>query len=81
MSAQSLSRFREELAIDADLLERVARTRTAEELVSLANDYGFTIDIGDIRGLRPAGEMSEEELEAVAGGTTFLSWLGLSGPS
>ena len=60
------------------LEEFAAGTGTPEELIAYGREKGFTFDEGDMQAvgkniLEPSDELSDEELELAAGGTTLAA--------
>lgn len=74
MSSKSFSAFRTKLATDATLRDEVARALgsdgTPEALVEFAKARGYDFDPGEVRSAFE--QLSDEELDAVAGGTAIL---------
>lgn len=70
MSAGQWDALRAACQQDSDLQQALAGAQSAEELVAIANQRGFTIGIEDLSFGDPGnGELSEAELEAASGGT------------
>jgi predicted ribosomally synthesized peptide with nif11-like leader len=71
MSTQALSDFKKKLSQDEGLREAIATAHggkepTVEQLVAFAHARGFDFTADEL------SELNEEELDAVAGGTTLL---------
>ena len=84
MSVENVKNFYAKVNEDESLqqqLKELARTSAEEStqaLIQLANEQGFSFDNNDLeaffaetaKNLSPTGELSEAELDAVAGGNT-----------
>lgn len=72
MSSSNAEKFFEKLGSDADLLKRVRDAQTMDDIVQIGSDLGldFTAEEFTAVGNAPAGEveLTDDELEAVAGG-------------
>lgn len=78
MAANDLHAFYEKVAGDEDLqgkLKVIAERQKAiyDDIVQLGADAGFTFTVQEVREatLAPPGELSKEDLEAIAGGGIF----------
>ena len=72
MSAEEIKRFNEAVTSDGALQEEVKKVGTSlEDLVTLANGKGFDFTLAELKELAASkeGELSEEQLDDVAGGT------------
>ena len=69
MSEEQLKAFLEAVKADAGLQEKLKAAKSSDDVVSIAKEHGheFTVD--------KIAELSEEELEAVAGGGGGTMWL------
>ena len=71
MSQESFSAFRASLATDESLREEAARALgpngTAEGLAAFARERGYDVSTAEINAV--VGELSDEELDHVGGGT------------
>ena len=65
MSEEQLKAFLEKVKVDTSLQEKLKAAANADAVVSIAKEAGFSISADD---LKKAQELSEEELEGVAGG-------------
>ena len=65
MSEEQLKAFLEKVKGDTNLQEKLKAAANADAVVSIAKEAGFSISADD---LKKAQELSEEELEGVAGG-------------
>ncbi len=70
MSLETLNAFIAKVQSDSNLQEQLKNVSDANEAVAIAKKSGFEITAGDlIRGqARLAAELSDEQLEAAAGG-------------
>ncbi len=66
---ETMKKFLEALSGDAEMTEKVRNAKSAEEVAELAGTLGLTLTEEDFQA--PEGEVSDEELEGVAGGLTF----------
>ena len=74
MSEEQLKAFLEAVKADAGLQEKLkaAKDADADAVVAIAKSAGFVISAEELKRAK-ASEVSEEELERVAGGTAFQS--------
>jgi predicted ribosomally synthesized peptide with nif11-like leader len=74
MGSKSFSAFREKLATDATLRDEMSRALGSEgttaALVAFAKARGYDIDPDEVKNA--VEQLSDEELDAVAGGTATL---------
>ena len=76
MSEEQLKAFMEAVKADAGLQEKLKAAGDADAVVAVAKAAGFTISAEELK--KAQVELSEEELEGVAGGTRvelFGTWL------
>ena len=66
MSEEQLKAFLEKLKADTSLQEKLKAASDADAAVSLAKEEGFSISVDDLKNAQ--SELSDEELEGVAGG-------------
>ena len=71
MSEEQLKAFLEKVEADTSLQEKLKAAADADAVVSIAKEAGFSISADDIKA---QSEISEEELEGVAGGGCCNSW-------
>src|SRR5262245_1325987 len=79
MSAENAARFVQQIAQDQSLKARVEAVQTADEVVRIAREAGFDLTADELKAAarRLSGrEMSDQELEAVAGGGYLSSAAG-----
>ena len=81
MSEDQLKAFVEKVKVDISLQEKLKVASDADAVVSIAKEEGFSISIDDIKAQLlelsdEAGdvELSDEELEGVAGGVCVDGW-------
>jgi len=67
MTIESAKAYVERLASDQAFASRVAATQSREERAELAKSEGFDFTAEELAGV--TSELSDEELDAVAGGT------------
>ena len=54
-----------------EMMEKVKQAESAEEILKLAEEYGISLtedDVKQVQAFMSEGEMTEDELESVAGG-------------
>ena len=66
MSEDQLKAFLEKVKTDTSLQEKIKAATDADAVVTIAKDAGFSISADDLKNAQ--SEISEEELENVAGG-------------
>ena len=67
MSEEQLKAFLEKVKGDTTLQEKLKAASDADAVVAIAKDAGFVISPGELQKLQT--DLSEQELEGVAGGT------------
>ena len=67
MSEEQLKAFLEAVQADAGLQEKLKAAEEADAVVAIAKGAGFLISAEELK--KAQAEVSEEELESVAGGT------------
>ena len=75
MSEEQLKAFLEKVKADTSIQEKLKAAADVEAVIAIAKVAGFTITSNDLSETQ--SEMSEEELEGVAGGTG-VCWQGKS---
>ena len=68
MSEEQLKAFLDKVKGDTTLQDRLKAAKSPDDVVSIAKEHGHDFDNEHISQLRKR-ELSEEELEGVAGGT------------
>ena len=63
----NLKAFLEAVSNDAECIEKL-KTASPEAIIALAKEKGFTLTADDLKKAAPSGELSDDELETVAGG-------------
>ena len=76
MSEEQLKAFLEAVKADAGLQEKLKAAADADAVVAIAKAEGFVFFAEDLK--RAQAEISEEELEGVAGGTLHTVFYGRS---
>ena len=69
MSQEQLKAFLEAVKADAELQEKLKAAADVDAVVAIASAAGFVITADDLK--KAQTEVSEEELEGVAGGGNF----------
>ena len=67
MSEEQLKAFLEKVKADTNLQEKLKAASDADAVLAIAKDAGFSISADDLKNAQ--SEISDEELEGVAGGT------------
>ena len=73
MSEEQLKAFWEAVQADTSLQEKLRAATDADSIASIAKEAGFEITADEVKEAQ--GELSEEELKAVAGGFSTI-WNG-----
>jgi len=68
MSEEQLKSFLEKVKADTSLQEKLKAAADADAVLEIAKEAGFAITAVDIQSMVSATSLSDEELEAVAGG-------------
>ena len=70
MSEEQLKAFLEKVKTDTSLQEKIKAAADADAVVTIAKEAGFVVSADEIKTAQSAPqELSDEELEGVAGGT------------
>ena len=69
MSEEQLKAFLEKVKGDTSLQEKLKAASDADAVTAIAKDAGFSISADDLK--KAQSEISEEELEGVAGGKSW----------
>ena len=71
MTEEAIKSFVEKLSTDETFANKLASAATPEERLKIANDAGFAVSASDLSAIKTAlsvEELSDEDLEKVAGG-------------
>ena len=71
MSEEQLKAFLEKVKDDTSLQEKLKAAADSDAVLAIAKDAGFSISVDELKQL---SEISEKELEEVAGGGTDLGY-------
>ena len=71
MSEEQLKAFMEKVKGDTSLQEKLKAAANPDAIAAIAKEAGFSISADDLK--KAQSEISEEELEGVAGGCQFNS--------
>ena len=71
MSEEQLKAFWEAIQTDPSLQEKLRASTDADSIASIAKEAGFEISAEEIK--RAQSELSDEQLDGVAGGLTLCS--------
>ena len=69
MSDEQLKAFLEKVKADTSLQDKLKAAADSDAVLAIAKDAGFSISADDLKNAQ--SEVSEEELENVAGGTVM----------
>jgi predicted ribosomally synthesized peptide with nif11-like leader len=72
MSEEQLKAFLEKVKADTSLQEKLKTAANANAVAAIAKDAGFVISFDDLKNTQ--SEISDQELEGVAGGKIF-AWI------
>ena len=70
MSEEQLKSFLEKVKADTSLQEKLKGAADADAVLEIAKEAGFAITAEDIQSMQSRVELSEDEVEGVAGGGT-----------
>ena len=68
MSEEQLKSFLEKVKTDTSLQEKLKGAADADAALAIAKEAGFAITAEDIQSMPSSTELSDDELEGVAGG-------------
>ena len=71
----NMKSFLEAVSEDKAFIERLSKAETPEALIALAAEKGFTLTAEDLTREAPTGELADDELDDVAGGAGFMTYL------
>ena len=72
MSEEQLKSFLEKVKTDTSLQEKLKGVADADAALAIAKEAGFAITAEDIQSMQSATDLSDDELEDVAGGMTVI---------
>ena len=72
MSEEQLKAFLEKVKADTSLQEKLKAAADADAVTAIAKEAGFNVSADDLT--KAQSELSDEELEAVSGGTLGPLW-------
>jgi predicted ribosomally synthesized peptide with nif11-like leader len=75
MSEEQLKAFLEKVKDDTSLQEKLKAAADTNAVTAIAKEAGFMISVDDLKNAQPT-ELSEDELEGVAGG--FINWIAMT---
>ena len=75
----NMKKFLEEVSKDKKLIEKLQKAETSEAVIALAKEIGFVLTSEDLKSKETISEISDDELEAVAGGKICTCVLGGGG--
>ena len=68
MSEEQLKSFLEKVKADTSLQEKLKAAADADAALAIAKEAGFVITAEDIQSMQSSTDLSDDELEGVAGG-------------
>ena len=71
MSEEQLKAFLEAVKADAGLQQKLKAAVNSDAVLAIAKEAGFAITAEDIQSLQSATDLSDDELEVVAGGGLY----------
>ena len=71
MSEEQLKAFLEKVKADTSLQEKLKAAADSDAVLAIAKEAGFAITAEDIQSMQSATDLSDDELEGVAGGGGF----------
>ena len=74
MSEEQLKAFLEKVQVDTSLQEKLKAAADSDAVLAIAKEAGFSISADDLKNAQSEIEMSDEELEGVAGGMPTWPW-------
>ena len=75
----NLKKFLEEASKDADFTQKISKADSTQTLIALAAEKGFTLTEEELEQLSHSKSVSDDELEAVAGGGECFCLVGGGG--
>ena len=63
---ENMKKFLEAVSQEKEFTEKLTKAETVEAVIALAKEKGFTLTAEDLKP--QAGELNDDELDAVAGG-------------
>ena len=72
MSEEQLKAFLEKVKDDTSLQEKLKAAADSDAVIAIAKEAGFSISADDLKNAK--SELSDEELEGVAGGRNCGAW-------
>ena len=75
----NMKKFLEAASQDREFVEKLNKAETPEAVISLAAEKGFTLTEEDLKPALQTGEVSDDEMDAVAGGKTCVCVAGGGG--
>jgi len=71
----NMKSFLETVSEDKEFIEKLSKADSPEAVIALAKEKGFTLTAEDLTQEAPTGELTDDELDDVAGGAGFASFL------
>ena len=75
----NLKKFLEAASQDKAFIEKLKKAETPEAVIALAAEKGFTLTMEDLKPALQTGEVSDDEMDAVAGGKECYCAIGGGG--
>ena len=76
---ENMKKFLEAISRDDAFIERMNKTKTMDEVIALAAEKGFALTEEDLNMAPASGELTDDEMDAVAGGKACYCAMGGGG--
>lgn len=74
---EKMKKFLDAASKDAEVMKKLNGTKDPAEFIAIAGGMGFALTAEDLKGAAPIkGELSDDDLDIVAGGIDFAIGLG-----
>ena len=81
MSEEQFKAFLEKVKTDTGLQEELKGAADVDAVIDIAKEAGFAITAEDIQSMQSSTDLSDEELEGVAGGGVYTEFTAYNGPN
>ena len=75
----NMKKFLEEASKDKEYLEKLTKAETPEAMMALAKEKGYALTAEDMKSDQSSGKLSDDEVDAVAGGKACACVVGGGG--
>ena len=73
----NMKSFLKAVSEDKEFMEKLSKAESTKAVIALAAEKGFALTVEDLTAEAPTGELDDNELDDVAGGTGLFSYLKL----